>query len=108
MSKKLLILGVVVVLAAGGIATYLWVDYGQAQNSLTTSRQFVHDVDDNIRRHPEDVARLKELYNSAKRQVDLLETYHSRWIDKGEIAALRTALEKDSQTINQLGGAAGK
>jgi len=109
MSKKVRILVVVlVVLAVAGAATYFWVDYSQAQNSLTNSQLFVRDLDENIRRHPEDVAHLKELYKLAKLQVDLLETNHSRWIDRAEIAALRTGLEKDSQAIDQLAGAANK
>ena len=62
----------------------------------------MRDVAENIERHPEDVARLKEMYGSAKLEVDLLERYHSSWIDAGEIAALRTALEKDRQDIDRL------
>ena len=108
MSKKVLILGIAVVLAVGGVATYLWVDYSQAQTSLTRSRLDVRDLAENIERHPEDVARLKEMYDSAKLEVDLLERYHSSWIDKEEIAALRTALEKDKHDIDQLAGAANK
>ena len=104
MSKKVLILGVAVVLAVGGVATYLWVDYSQAQNSLTRSRLDVRDLAENIERHPEDVARLKEMYDSAKLEVDLLERYHSSWIDKEEISALRTALEKDKHDIDRLAG----
>ena len=32
MSKKVLILGIVAVLVVGGAATYLWIDYSQAQD----------------------------------------------------------------------------
>ena len=111
MSKKVLILGILVilaVLAVGGAATYVWVDYSQAQNSLTRSRLYVRDLEENITRHPEDVARLKEMHDLAKLQVDLLERYHSRWIDKEEISALRTALEKDKHDIDRLAGAGDK
>jgi hypothetical protein len=105
MSKKVVILGIVVVLAVGGVATYLWVDYSQAQNSLIRSRLEVRTLGEHLDRRQDDAARLKELYTSAKLEVDMLERYHSRWIDKDEIAALRTALEKDSRDIDQLAAA---
>ena len=110
MSRKVAILGVVVVavLLAGGAALYLWVDYSQAQNSLTKSQLYVHDVQDNIRRHPEDVGRLKELYDEAKREVDLLEEFHRRWVGQDEITRLRGDLEKSKAAIDQLSGDANK
>jgi flagellar basal body-associated protein FliL len=111
MSKKVLILGiavVAVVLAVGGVATYVWVDYSQAQNALTRSQQDVRDVEENIRRHPEDVARLREMYKLAKFQVDALEEYHHTWINKDEISGLQSALERDKRAIDQLPGAADK
>ena len=108
MSKKVLILGVVVVLAVGGVATYFWVDYSQAQNSLIRSRLEVRTLGEHLDRHQDDAARLKEMYDLAKLQVDLLEKYHSSWIDKEEISALRTALEKDCHDIDQLSGAVNK
>ena len=86
-------------MAVGGVAAYVWVDYSQAQNSLIRSRLEVRDLAENIERHPEDVARLKEMYNSAKLQVDMLEQFHSFWIDKEELSAMRTALEKDLHDI---------
>jgi hypothetical protein len=106
MSKKGLIVSVVVVavLVVGGVATYVWVDYSQAQNSLTTARLYARDLEDNIRRHPEDVARLKEMYTEATNEVDSLERFHRAWIGQDEISALRTALEKDNHDINQLAG----
>ena len=108
MSKKVLILGIAVVLAVGGVATYLWVDYGQAQNSLIRSRLEVRTLGEHLDRHQDDAAHLKEMYGEAKLQVDLLEQFHSRWIDQGEISALRTTLEKDHHDIEQLSGAANK
>ena len=108
MSKKVLILGIAVAVAAGGAATYFWVDYGQAQTSLTRSRLEVRSLGEHLDRHQDDAAHLKEMYNLAKLQVDLLERHHSSWIDKEEISALRTALEKDSHDIDQLSGAAKK
>ena len=111
MSKKALILvvvGVVVVLAVGGAATYVWVDYSQAQNSLIRSRQDVRSLGENVERHPEDVARLKEMYSLANFGVQWLEQSGSIWIDKAEVSSLRTALEKDKRDIDQLAAAAEK
>ncbi|MGA2066624.1 MAG: hypothetical protein ABSG86_16730 [Thermoguttaceae bacterium] len=119
MSKKALILGVAVaaiVLAAGGVATYLWVDYSQAQNSLTRARLEVRSLGESLdlrpedvaRLKPEEVARLKERYSLADIQVKWLETCNSMWIDKGEISAMRTALGQDKQDIDQLAAAADK
>lgn len=108
MSKKVLVLGMVVVLAIGGVATYFWVDYSQAQNSLARSQLEVRSLGENITRHPEDVGRLKEMYKLANIQVDLLEKYHSRWIDAEEISSLKTAIERYRRDIDQLAGAAGK
>jgi len=104
MSKKVLILGAVVVALVGGAAVYAWVDYSQAQNSLGLSQLYVHDVEDNVRRHPEDVGRLKELYKEAKLQVDLLEKHHHAWIGKDVISGLQTSLEKQKQAIDGLAG----
>ncbi len=110
MSRKVVILGIVVVavLLAGGVALYLWVDYSQAQNSLTKSRLYVRDVQENIGRHPEDVGRLRELYQDAKREVDSLEQFHRTWVGQDEIARLRGDLEKSKAAIDQLAGAANK
>ncbi len=111
MSKKVLILGIVVVavvLAAGGVATYVWLDYTQAHDSLTRMQQDVRDVGDNMRRHPEDVARLQEMYKLTKIEVDAMAESHHTWINEDDIAALRTALEGDKQAIDRLPGAAGK
>ena len=90
MSKKLvfrIVVGVAVVLAVGGAATYLWVDYSQAQNSLIRSRQDVRSLGENIERHPEDVGRLKEMCSLANAGVQWLEQSNSMWIDKGEVSA---------------------
>ena len=110
MSKKVLIgiAAVAVVLAIGGAAIYVWVDYSQAQNSLTKARLYVRDVQENVRRHPEDVSRLNELYRQAEFEVDALEKFHRAWIGKDEIPAMRTALEESKHAIDQLTGAAGK
>jgi hypothetical protein len=112
MSKKVLILGIVavVVLAVGAAATYFWLDYSQAQNALGRSRLAVRSVGENIERHPEDVARLKEMCASAKIEVHILDQCycHSLWIDRDEITALQTALEKDQQDIERLAGRAKK
>jgi len=102
--KVLLILAILVVLAVGGVAIYVWVDYSQAQNSLTRSRLDVRDLEDNIRRHPEDVARLKEMHQLAKSQFDSMETLHKIWIDEDEISTLQTALEEEKHRIDQLAG----
>jgi hypothetical protein len=109
-SKKALtiIVVAVVLLAAGGAALYLWVDYSQAQNSLATARLYVRDVQDIIRRDPENIGRLKGLYNDAKREVDLLEEFHRTWVGQDEIARLRSELEKSKAAIDQLAGAADK
>jgi len=106
----------VVMLAAGGVATYLWVDYSQAQNSLTRARLEVRSLGESLdlrpedvaRLKPEEVARLKERYSLADIQVKWLETCNSMWIDKGEISAMRTALGQDKQDIDQLAAAADK
>ena len=82
MSKKVLIFGIVVLLAVGGAGTYVWVDYSQAQTSLTRSRLEVRTLGEHLDRHQGDAAHLKEMYSSAKLKVDLLEKYHSTWIDK--------------------------
>lgn len=108
MSTKVLIVSVAVLLAVGGVAAYVWVDYSRAQNSLTRSRLEVRSLGENLERHPEDVARLKEMCQSAKFQVDTLEKFHSGWIDKGEISAMRTTLEKDQHDIDELAAAADK
>jgi hypothetical protein len=108
MSKKVLFLGIVILLLVGAGATYLWVDYSQAQNSLIRSRLEVRILGEHLDRHQDTPARLMELYRTAKLQVDMLEQYHATWIDKQELAALRTALEKDEQDIQRLSGAAGK
>jgi hypothetical protein len=119
MSKRGVVLGVagvVVVLAVGGVATYVWVDYSQAQNSLTRSRLDVRRLGESLELRPEDVARLKpeditrlkERYTSADRDVRWLEKCNSIWIDKEEISALRTALEEDNHDIDQLAAAVDK
>lgn len=112
MSKKILILGIVIVLvlAVGGVGTYLWVDHSQAQNALTRSRLEVRSLGENIERHPEDVARLMEMWRLATYQVESLDKFygHSMWVDKAEISALQTALEKDKHDIEQLAVAAEK
>ena len=103
MSKKVLILGIVVMLIVGGVATYCRVDYSQAQNCLTRSRLAVEILEKHLDQH-DDVAHLKELHNSAKIEVGILEhTYdHSFWINRDEIWSLKTALEKDGHDIDQL------
>jgi hypothetical protein len=119
MSKKVLILGVAgvaVVLAVGGVATYAWVDYSQAQNALTRARLYVSSLGKSLDLHPEDVARLKpeevarlkEMYSSADMEVRWLEKLDSIWIDKEEVSALRTALENDKQDIDLLAAAVDK
>jgi hypothetical protein len=111
MSKKVLIAGTAVaVVLAGAVAIYCWVDYRQAENCLTNSRLKVHSLSEAIERHPEDVARLKDTYGLAKIQVDILEALysHSLWIDREEISALRTELEKDKQDLDRLVGAPSK
>ncbi len=86
----------------------LWVDYSRAQNSLTKSRLYVRDVQENIGRHPEDVGRLRELYQDAKCEVNSLEQFHRTWVGQDEIARLRGDLEKSKAAIDQLAGAANK
>jgi hypothetical protein len=119
MSRKALIrgvAGVAAVLVVGGVATYAWVDYSQAQNSLIRSRLDVRVLGKSLDLHPgdlagikpEQVAHLKEMYSLADSQVRWLEHLDSIWIDKGEISALRTALEKDKQDIDQLAAAVEK
>jgi hypothetical protein len=116
MSKKALILGAVAVVAVGGAATYAWVDYSQAQNSLQRSQLAVRTLgksldispSDMADLKPENIVRLKELYTSADFEVRWLEKSGSLWIDKGEISALRTALEKDTHDIELLGAAVDK
>ncbi len=110
MSKKVLI-GIAVIavlLVVGGVAVYVWVDYSQAQNSLTTSRLYVRDLQENIRRHPEDVGRLKEMYTQAVYEIDALERFHRTWVGEDEISALRTALEESKRAIDQLAAGPGK
>ncbi len=78
MSKKVVIrsvLGVAVVLAVGGAATYVWLDYSQAQNALANARLDVRSLGENIERHPEDVPRLKEMCSLAKINLQCLETF---------------------------------
>lgn len=108
MRKWVLILGGLVALALGGATVYAWVGYSQAQNSLTRARLDVRDVGENIVRHPEDVARLKELYREAELHVDAVARFHSFWVGETEISALRTALEKDGHDIDRLAGAANR
>ncbi len=49
MSKKVLILGIVVVLAAGGAAAYAWVSRSQAKDSLNRAWQAVRKLGDKHR-----------------------------------------------------------
>ena len=107
MSKNVLVFriaGAVIALAVSGVAAYVWVDYSQAQNALARSRLDVRDLAENITRHPEDVARLKEMYKLAKLHVDSMEEYHHIWIDKAEVSALQAALEEDKHGIDRLAG----
>ena len=75
---------------------------------MATSRLYVRDVQENIRRHPEDVPRLKEMYTQATYELDALERFHRTWVGEGEISALRTSLEESKHAIDQLAGAANK
>jgi hypothetical protein len=65
-------------------------------------------VQENVRRHPEDVPRLKELYRQAAYEVDVLEKFHRTWVGENDISALRTALDESKRAIDQLAGAPNK
>jgi peptidoglycan hydrolase CwlO-like protein len=105
MSKKVLILGIVLLLAVGGVGAYVWVSYSQAQDSLNHAWQAVRALGENMDR--KDV-NLHELYRMADAQVDQLERFPSSWIDKAEVAKLRTTLQDEKKELDERAAAAAK
>ena len=105
MSKKVLILGIVVVLAVGGAAAYCWIAYSDAHEWLNRARQAVQTLSENIDR--KDV-NLNEMYRLADVRVYQLERYPSFWIGKDEVSPLRTKLATMKQELDQRAAAAEK
>ena len=102
MSKKVLILGMVAVLVVGGVATYVWIDYSQAQVVQRRSRRSASWAKTWTERN----VNLDELYRVASIRVEQLERSQSMWISKSEIASLRTTLADEKHELDQRAAAA--
>ncbi len=98
-----LFLGIVAVLVVGGAATYLWIDYSQAQDWFNSAQQAVRKLGENMDR--KDV-NLDELYRVANISVEQLERSQPMWISKNEIAALKTTLADEKRELDQRAAAA--
>jgi hypothetical protein len=105
MSRRVLILGIAVVLAVGAVATYVWVGYSRAHYLLNSADEADRSLAENLDRRD---VNLNEMYRVAKVWVDQLEYYPSIWIDKQEIAALRSTLKEAKHEIDQRAAAADK
>jgi hypothetical protein len=105
MSKKVLIAGVAVVLIVGAVATYFWMDYRGARESLHRAEQAVHTFAENLDRRD---VNLHEMYRVADVAIYQLEYSSSMWIGKEEVAALRATLKEVKQELDQREAAAMK